>query len=76
MQQSDLPGIDDMNQYLWDGRPMPPAPPIDGAICVHVDRVIGPCGKAVATDRNHGWLCDEHASVIEHYYSAKHGMAS
>lgn len=61
-----------MNQFLWDGRPMPDAPFIHGSRCVHIDRATGEiCGKFVALDRSQGWLCDEHESVIARYNALK-----
>ena len=48
------------------------APSIHGNSCCHIYRSTGDvCGKPVALDRQHGWLCDEHESVIAKYNTLK-----
>lgn len=49
-----------------------PAPSVKGASCIHIYRSTNEtCGKPVALDRQHGWLCDEHESVIARFNSSK-----
>ena len=48
------------------------APSIHSSTCCHVYRSTGEtCGKPVTLIRPHGWLCDEHESVIAKYNSLK-----